>query len=617
MRLKVLGRRPLGLLLIVVTVTLLGSSAPAAATVPHDGWGMGIADDDAIGSPVSPPSSVDNNFFDRLRPKVYRFQIYWDAGEVGNEVYVSKALTQIARARAAGVQTVLATFKQHGSTPTAASYEAKIRNVVDKLKNEVDVWGPANEPNDGENWLPGMAGARLLAEYNAALARVVSQVDPTATRTSPDFVQPTTLQSLIDYVNEYINHGGGWGHYIAFHPYRGVAAKNLSGVTTLAGMSPNSKPIWVTEVGARWFGDPSAQNSLVHWMIYGEPTKPALANHERVAKIFYYHMKSGHTSHDSALLYGDLQPRAAWYTWCKAAHGDNAGHPDCAAPPSVPAASFNSSYASYRGNGVVDIFARGTNGALWHKYYHPATAWTNWASLGGQLASEPSVVTYGGGEIDVFARGTGSQLLVRQYRPATGWGDWIEMWGWGIASAPSAIHRGGGIVDVFARGGDNALIHRSWIPGSGWTDWGWLGGQLASEPSAVAYGGGEIDVFARGTGSQLLVRQYRPATGWGDWIEMWGWGIASGPSVMNRGGGVIDVFARGGDNALIHRSWIPGSGWTEWGWLGGQLTGSPAAMSYGNGAIDVYSRDTTNQLTVRQHRQTTGWLSWNGLGAMP
>lgn len=76
------------------------------------------------------------------------------------------------------------------------------------------------------------------------------------------------------------------------------------------------------------------------------------------------------------------------------------------------------------GDGVVDIFVRGWDGALHHKSYQPGSGWTGFGSLGGQLAASPAAMSYGKGGIDVYVRNTSNQLAVRNFRPATYSGPW-------------------------------------------------------------------------------------------------------------------------------------------------------------------------------------------------
>jgi hypothetical protein len=56
------------------------------------------------------------------------------------------------------------------------------------------------------------------------------------------------------------------------------------------------------------------------------------------------------------------------------------------------------------GPGRLDVFARGAENALWHKYWVDGPGWQPWEYMGGSLASGPSAVAWGFNRIDVVAR---------------------------------------------------------------------------------------------------------------------------------------------------------------------------------------------------------------------
>ncbi|MEY9181858.1 peptide methionine sulfoxide reductase MsrB [Bradyrhizobium sp. USDA 326] len=130
-----------------------------------------------------------------------------------------------------------------------------------------------------------------------------------------------------------------------------------------------------------------------------------------------------------------------------------------------------------------------------------AGPWSGWASLGGGITSDPAVVDNSDGRLEVFARGTDNALWhIWQEEPhAAPWSGWASLGGQ-ITSDPAAIADSDGRLEVFARGADNALWH-IWQdkPRSGpWSGWASLGGVLLSDPlapdglhkrSAVSQGG--------------------------------------------------------------------------------------------------------------------------------
>ena len=240
-----------------------------------------------------------------------------------------------------------------------------------------------------------------------------------------------------------------------------------------------------------------------------------------------------------------------------------------------------SSWAS----GRLDVFVRGTDNALWHKWF--SGGWSGWESLGGVLTSDPAAVSWGPNRIDVFVRGTDNALWHKWWN-GSAWSGW-ESLGGVLTSGPAVCSWSSGRLDVFVRGTDNALWHK-WYSG-GWSGWESLGGVLTSDPAAVSWGPNRIDVFVRGTDNALWHKWW--SGGWSGWDSLGGV-LTSGPGVSSWSSGRLDVFVRGTDNALWHK-WFSG-GWSGWESLGGVLTSDPDAVSWGPNRIDAFVRGTNNAL---------------------
>jgi hypothetical protein len=323
------ARGKVGAFAIAALAALLIAATPALGAAPHDGWGFAVADDDwEWDNPGYLPSLEDE--FAALEPKAFRFQMIWNAADL--PWHIDRARGMIARARAHGVEQIVVTFKKsvgpdldpvYGAKPTAEGYADHVSEVVRLLADDVDVWGPANEPNRGEMWLPGVSGAQLLAGYYAGLQDAIATWDPTAEITSPDFVDRADLGTIAAYVNAYENAGGGWGDHVAFHPYSGAYNETTQTTLDVIGLAPPGASVWVTEVGA--FGrdqrgieaTETSQNDTVWWLA------TTLAELPQVERIHYYHMR-GHpeAAWDTGLTTVDGSVRMAWHTWCAMAHGD-------------------------------------------------------------------------------------------------------------------------------------------------------------------------------------------------------------------------------------------------------------------------------------------------------
>ena len=236
------------------------------------------------------------------------------------------------------------------------------------------------------------------------------------------------------------------------------------------------------------------------------------------------------------------------------------------------------------GPGRLDVFVRGADNALWHRWHDGA--WSAWVSLGGVLTSDPTAVSWSAGRLDVFVRGTDSALWRTSYQG--GWGGWTSLGGV-LTSSPDVASTAAGRLDVFVRGTDDALWQRSF--NGSWGGWVSRGGVLTSDPAAASWGAGRLDVFVRGTDNALWRQWYEG--GWSGW-ELVGGVLTSGPDAASRGFGRLDIFVRGTDDALWHTSFD--GRWGAWGSLGGQLTSGPGAASRGEGRLDVVVRGTDDGL---------------------
>jgi hypothetical protein len=325
-------------------------------------------------------------------------------------------------------------------------------------------------------------------------------------------------------------------------------------------------------------------------------------------------------------------------------------------------------------DGRLEVFIIGTDRALWHMAQtvrntcDPA-AWTGWSSLGGVFTSDPAAAVNSDGRLEVFARGSDNALWHRsQASPGSGtWGGWSSLGGV-FTSDPAAAVNSDGRLETFARGSDNAIWHRSQVsPGSGtWTNWSSLGGVLTGGPAAAMNLDGRLELFARGSDNALWHRsQTSPGSGtWGGWSSLGGtvrdtsalsvapaatahvaanldgrldafvsgldrglwhryqmtantvdnWSIASGGgwsplagtlnssvTVGRNHSGRLEVFIRGTDNALWHRAQgAAGSAtWGGWSSLGGVLTSDPTVAANADGRLEVFARGTDNGLWHR------------------
>jgi C1A family cysteine protease len=207
--------------------------------------------------------------------------------------------------------------------------------------------------------------------------------------------------------------------------------------------------------------------------------------------------------------------------------------------------------------------------------------WQGWESLGGIITSKPNAVSWGADRIDAVARGTDSAVWHRWWDGAA-WRGWESLGGL-IQGAPAICSWASGRLDVFGVGTNHHMYHK-WYQG-GWSGWEDLGGLLSSSPTAVSWGPNRIDVFARGM-DQAMWHLWWDGAGWHGWENLGG-GLSSSPAVSSWSANRLDTFVRGYDMHLWHK-WWNGSAWSGWENLGGILSGSPGAVSWGPNRIDVF-----------------------------
>jgi hypothetical protein len=177
-----------------------------------------------------------------------------------------------------------------------------------------------------------------------------------------------------------------------------------------------------------------------------------------------------------------------------------------------------------------------------------ANAFSFSISLGGPpgqnaFTSAPAVCSWGPARLDVFGRGPDNALW-HKWLTGRDWSDW-ESLGGTLTSPPAAVSWGEGRIDVFVRGTDNALWHR-WFTDGGWSGWESLGGILNFGPAVSSWGPRRLDVFARGTDNTIFQRSFDQ--GWRDWMS-----IAEpettvalpGIAAVSSATGKIDLFAWG------------------------------------------------------------------------
>jgi ABC-type taurine transport system substrate-binding protein len=264
----------------------------------------------------------------------------------------------------------------------------------------------------------------------------------------------------------------------------------------------------------------------------------------------------------------------------------------------------------------LDVFVIGTDSALYHKWWDGA-AWrpslTGYERMGGVCLGNPRIVSWDANRLDVFVIGT-DRALYHKWWNGSAWGPSLtgyERMGGVCIGQPEVVAWGANRLDVFVIGTDRALYHK-WWDGTAWrpslTGYERMGGVCLSAPRAVAWGTNRLDVFVIGTDGALYHKWWDGAA-WGPSLtgyERMGGVCVDEPEVVAWGANRLDVFVIGTDSALYHK-WWDGAAWrpslTGYERMGGVCTSRPRVTAWGANRLDVFVTGTDSAL---YHK----W--WNG-----
>ncbi|HZC27285.1 MAG TPA: hypothetical protein VE287_09675, partial [Actinopolymorphaceae bacterium] len=228
--------------------------------------------------------------------------------------------------------------------------------------------------------------------------------------------------------------------------------------------------------------------------------------------------------------------------------------------------------------------------------------------LGGDLASQPAAVSWAPGRMDVFARGTDNALWHRAYKTG-GWLPW-ESLGGVLTSAPAAASQASGQLDVFVRNVDNGVSHKSFQSSTGWSAWERLGGIITSSPAATSWASGRLDIFVRNVDNTLSHKAFRSTVGWGSWERVGGTTtLTSQPAAASPGSGLLDIVARDAGNTMRLLRFTS-AGWSAWASLGKTFTSGPGAFDLGDDVRIVALASTGFNYESVRTSPTAAWSTW-------
>jgi hypothetical protein len=295
----------------------------------------------------------------------------------------------------------------------------------------------------------------------------------------------------------------------------------------------------------------------------------------------------------------------------------------------VPAASNVASIS--RSADVTDIFVRGADNRL-YTAQQLMGSWYGWSDLGaptGGVASEPSVISWDSSHLDVFVRGGDGALWHRWWSPHNdwqGWSPWLSLGGQ-LFGNPKAVALGYGRAEVAVRANDNAMWIRSHVPDTpgapgapgGWKPWEWIGGAFKGDPAVTSWAADHVS-FAGVAIDDRIYEKRRYQGNWWSWLQVganastnvWGPAISGRPSLTNWGFGRLNFYGGHSMRMWDYRSnpeqtW--GNVWALDSAANAILSGSPVAVAVGNFDDMVFARSTSHTVVHKRYSHPN-WTSW-------
>lgn len=266
-------------------------------------------------------------------------------------------------------------------------------------------------------------------------------------------------------------------------------------------------------------------------------------------------------------------------------------------------------------NGGLEVFARGTDNALWHKWQAPG-GWSDWHSLGGNLRGGPTVAIHAGGGLEVFSVASDGALW-HIWQEAHGWSQWSSLGG-GLIGSPTVAVNHDKRLEVFAQSPDGRLWHIWQLPSfRQWSQWAPLNIAVVGNP-AVGRDTAErgLRLFVRSPDRSIqYAYQLNPAVS-----ERWsGFTPLSGPATTDVTVGIshdgrMEIFFADDSGAMRHlfQTRLATHSWSSPGNFGGVLRERPAALKNRDGRLEVFHTGNGGRIhNVYQTAPNNGWSGFN------
>ena len=172
-----------------------------------------------------------------------------------------------------------------------------------------------------------------------------------------------------------------------------------------------------------------------------------------------------------------------------------------------------------RSEDALDLVVSGGDNQLYHQAFTPGGGWSGFAADRRQPHERRVDELAGARILNIWSRGTDGAVQQRSWTPAWA-GSAGRVLGGGIIGAPTSVSRAENVINVYVRGAGNATYQRSWTS-NGWGAWALL--DPAPMDSSPAAGGDRTRTASgssRARASRSRTSEWTPAGGWTAWQDI-------------------------------------------------------------------------------------------------
>ncbi len=281
----------------------------------------------------------------------------------------------------------------------------------------------------------------------------------------------------------------------------------------------------------------------------------------------------------------------------------------------------------------LDVFMTGTDGAVWTTFWNADGGWHAWSLIHPEIKLQPAttvtaVGSRNGTHLDLFATGTDGAVWTTFWNANAGWHAWFlihpEIRMRPGATVTAVWKQDGEHLDLFVTGTDGAVWTTFWNASSGWQGWFLIHPEIKMQPGTTVTAvwkepAVHLDLFAIGTDGAVWTTFWNTLTGWQPWFlihpEIKMRPGATVTAVWKQDGEHLDLFVTGTDGAVWTTFWNASGGWQGWFLIHPEIKMQPgttvtAVWKERAVHLDLFATGTDGAVWTTFWNTLTGWQPW-------